>query len=165
MITQKEFLFRGKPKEKDYMLFDIWKRNSKDGYVFGSLLISKGKYYICISALCRCNSYITNGVTTMIQVVPESVSEYTGIKDKNGTKIFVGDILKVLTFDKEKGSKETYWSVEYKERFTQGNGYYVYGINRRWNRALTQSTIHNCQCEVVGNTYDNPELMTANKKN
>lgn len=45
------------------------------------------------------------------------------------------------------------------ERVTQGNGYYFYGTDRRFNIRATQSVITNCKCEVVGNIFDNPELL------
>lgn len=143
---QREILFRGK-------------RTGNGNWVQGCLLIddmfadkSKWHYNIVFR-----NERVVKDIAV---VIPETVGQYTGLTDKNGNKIFEGDILKAIVKDmKSMTNKEAYWSVEYKERFTQENSYYCYGINRRWNRILTQSIITNCQCEIIGNIYDNPELL------
>ncbi len=91
-------------------------------------------------------------------VDPETVGQYTGLKDENGQKIFEGDILEVDVF-KNLHRYKAVWTVEYKERFSQGNGYYFYGKNRRFNTRATQSIIINTHATVIGNIYDNPEFL------
>lgn len=103
-------------------------------------------------------------------VIPETIGQYTDLEDKNGVKIFNGDILKVKTMwhaefpEDENGvfsapiKKETYWSVEYKN-FAGEMGFMVYGIDRRWHTKLTWNKLYNSEAVVVGNIYDNPELL------
>ena len=110
------------------------------------------------------------GNSCRIFVDPETVGQYTGLTDKNGKKIFEGDILKVKTmwhaeFHEDNNGffsapikKETYWSVEYKN-FCGKMGFMVYGIDRRWHTNLTWNKLYNSEAVVVGNIYDNPELM------
>lgn len=93
------------------------------------------------------------------RVIPETVGQYAGVEDKNGVKIFEGDILKVKTMWNVIAAEgniekiETHWSVEYKKYSTE-MGYTVFGIDRRFHKPMTWA-----EAEVVGNIYDNPELM------
>lgn len=77
-------------------------------------------------------------------VFPETVGEFTCLTDMNGRKIFEGDIVKV------DGDDEAYKII------------YVYGVYRICDRHNQYShTIHNEHnyLTVIGNVYDNPELI------
>lgn len=74
-------------------------------------------------------------------VIPETVRQYTGLTDKNGTKIFEGDIVEF---------GEYRYTVEWK-RDRCGFGY-----EETADRMLECDGGH---CVVIGNVHDNPELL------
>lgn len=102
----------------------------------------------------------------------KTVGQFTGLTDKNGKKIFEGDILLAKVYMMEvvdypgigkrkvrtENKIDAVWTVEHKI-FNASCGYFVYGKDRRFNRLLTNSVICNNKCEVIGNIYDNPELL------
>lgn len=139
----REFVFRGKPKNrKDYELYEgIHKDNCKNGFVYGSLVIRGEQYYICVNVPFLENTYVLFSNVTLFEVIPETVGQYTGFDDKNGKKVFEGDILKA----------EIWWE--------QG-GCYPH-TETRFIEATFPNMYKNHfeKFEVVGNIYDNPELL------
>lgn len=81
----------------------------------------------------------------VVEVIPETVSQYTGIDDKNDIKIFDGHIVKLYLED----TIET-GVIRYKEskcRFVLEATDTSYGFD------------NTCIFEIIGNIYDNPELL------
>ena len=91
----REILFRGKPVErfKDIFAFpEVWGDNIQCGLVIGSLVVDGDRYYIAKSGVANCRQLTTNGITTMVEVIPETVGQCTGIPDGNNRKMYDGDI-------------------------------------------------------------------------
>jgi uncharacterized phage protein (TIGR01671 family) len=88
-------------------------------------------------------------------VNPDTVGQYTGLKDKNGVKIFEGDIVQL--FDKYHGcTAKGYGKVIFSYEYVGG-----WVITSNGEDKLTLG-IHTDIVEVVGNIHDTPELMEAN---
>ena len=93
---------------------------------------------------------------TINSVDPETVGEYTGLKDKNGKRIFEGDILKSATF----------WlqmPINAVVGFKDGS----FGFTWLRGEAYMFSpfpTVCNIEYEVIGNVHDNPELLRGSEE-
>ena len=79
----------------------------------------------------------------------DTLSEYTGLTDKNGTRIFEGDIIKVLL----SGNPQPIGVVKY--GVTGICGFCVMTERGYSNYVLDKSEYF----EVIGNIHDNPELL------
>jgi uncharacterized phage protein (TIGR01671 family) len=112
--------------------------------------------------------FIIDGDDYFGGVIEETIGQYTGLTDKNATKIFEGDI--VLTqeystrpFAKNAKRKRLVGVVEYYEQKHYGknviynNGYRVKIKNQGKYVCGAWSDFYDC--EVIGNIHDNPELL------
>lgn len=84
-------------------------------------------------------------VTTSKRVIPETVGQYTGLTDKNGKKIFEGDIIKIYLYDDIRLANYEIGNIKYDETkaryiFCTEDGCY--------------SIDNSNEYEVIGNIHD-----------
>lgn len=85
----------------------------------------------------------------------ETVGQYTGLTDKNGKKIFEGDIVKCISSFDAKDMVVIFEAAEFHlvdcqryKNYTECCGYRHFGT---------------LETEVIGNIHDNPELVEEGK--
>lgn len=118
---------------------------------------------------------MVNDHPDMIEVYPETLCQYTGLTDKNGNKIWENDILKF---------NDEVWESCYTSCGTEYDSWEVenYGLvgffeeelrfdflKYKFNENSVEADLHDNnniefaefarENEVVGNTFDNPELL------
>lgn len=133
----REILFRGK-------------RVDNGEWVEGSLILTTAvqqKPYIVDSCWCECGKVNDEGFADFnwlnaFEVIPKTIGQYTGLTDKNGTKIFEGDIIRAFMDFGPAGLLERIALVGWHDKY----GY-------QWNYFDTDTI------EVIGNINDNPELL------
>lgn len=88
------------------------------------------------------------------QVDPSTISEFTGLTDKNGKKIFEGDILQIY-----EGSEDDGYKI--REVYSYRGVLCVDYETSEWDfNALAFLDSDNVfTFEVIGNIHDNPELL------
>lgn len=82
-----------------------------------------------------------------------SIMQYTGLKDENGKEIYEGDIL-----DSRYNLPVTGQLIKKRYVVAQDKGYYIAQARKHPYGSTALSVIH-ADAKVVGNIYENPELM------
>ena len=117
----REIKFRGKHTEDE-----VW--------LFGSLIMDANTYW-----------YIYEPKEDAeCEVLPETVGQYTGLKDKNGKEIYEGDVVQYHPEANAGIGRVVY----------EGSGFYVID---EFNGLLDDFAT--LGIEIIGNIHDNPELI------
>ena len=134
------YLYKAKttPKEKGEFN-NVW--------VTGNLIVSNGKYYIHpVGNVVNVKNEIGR-IIVMHEVIPDTICQCTDLKDKNGKLIWENDIIKckfgiaVAVWDKS----------EWRIKLVKDN---------IWRKDLHYWAVEdNQRTEVIGNIFDNPELL------
>lgn len=93
---------------------------------------------------------------THFEVIPETVGQYTGLKDKNNVDVFEGDIV-VCNQSGSYGISVIIYD---------NSAFYVMPLNGNiLERTLWDYWYNDWDIEVIGNIHDNPELLKGSAKN
>lgn len=119
----REILFRGKKIDGGEWIKGFYAENGHGS----SNIQPKGKFLACL-------------------VKPETVGQFTGLTDKNGNKIFEGDILE---------SDSERFVVDWDDEFS---GFYLTDVNPRHQGVAMFANVAD-DGYIIGNVHDNPEML------
>ncbi|EGU0433375.1 TPA: YopX family protein [Listeria monocytogenes] len=129
-------------------------QNINGAWVFGNFNILKEKLGNVTVGNVTAGSYISNsaGAPFAYKVRPETVSQFTGLTDENGKKIFEGDIVEIIEIDAF-GNLD--WNrLKGKVMFSEG----AWLVTDSGSFAIPLWSEIN-EIEVIGNIHENPELL------
>ena len=125
----------------------------KDKWVYGVSVngtINDKSEALIIQSVFDCEEYCCKGCE-FTSVIPETVGHYTGLPDKNGNKMFEGDIVSgaLRWLDQPKNGvvafrDGSFGLIWYRGKAEQFNAF---------------TSMCNIEYEVIGNIHDNPELL------
>lgn len=136
----REILFRGKRLDNSE-----WVEGNLHTLFDGTtLIISKGAGGFTIS-----HGEDVFQTAHVYEIDPETVGQFTGLTDKNGRKIFEGDVLSWVDWKGIKRSSCVQYDAEWNRFCVRLSGAESIGVNRHLSSDI----------EVIGNRWDNPELL------
>ena len=138
----REILFRGQTRRRgEKVRMD---GSPVDGnWVYGGIFPGIGDFSII---------YSSHPVEKHV-VYTDTVGQYTGLTDKNGKRIFKGDVVKTSKYGKDDGRGHNFSGPDtFRVDYEDGG----YCLRNRWRRFNLRPDV---DVEVIGNVHDNPELI------
>ena len=141
----REILFRGK-------------RLDNGEWVYGSFCMDAREQF---NGLCGVDGFIrlydkAKGKMQTYEVDRETVGQYTGLKDKNGKRIFEGDIVAQNWYDYDEPRDDSFGKVVFCE---YDCSFSVMDVNKDGFMPLGRCGSYHWEVDVIGNIHDSPELL------
>ena len=156
----REIKFRGKAKTSIEELNELGLKH-ENGWVYGHLVMYGKTPYIVGDFIEVDSEYMVNAL--WVEVIPDTVGQFVGLRDKNGKEIYEWDIVSGESFAT---SMLRHWKykVEYVPEIYvikyHEASFKIFDSKGRWVAVLNHhvsSMVEDLQ--VIGNIFENPELL------
>ena len=121
-------------------------------WVYGSLFQTDTLRNVGKAKIFKTDTY--DGVIANNEVILGTVGQFTGIVDRNGVEIYEGDIIQTYDSKGKPILHEVYY-LENEARFATK----LIGYENLNEGSLSQKWINELDFEVIGNIFDNRELL------
>ena len=91
-----------------------------------------------------------------VEVEPSAGGQYTGLKDRNGKRVFEGDIVTQNWYDHDEPSDDSFGEVVFCE---YDCSFSVMDVNKDGFMPLGRCGSYHWEVEVIGNIHDNPDML------
>ena len=108
---------------------------------------------------------------TPVFIIPETVGQFTGLTDKNGRKVFEGDILRGFEYPFCSNGEFNYFAEIVWFDDSSAFGIYTFKNPKSNVRGISEGNTDYLEYfnvdkwEVIGNIHDNPELLEGGEGN
>ena len=156
----RKIIFRGKDAETNsYWVHGYYCFTKKRRGAFGQT----------VSELDFDTHYIISPRGQSLKVIPETVGEFTGVVDEHGINIFEGDIVKVeeigyVPFTKTGvvAFEEGRFGIKYSSAYQDEDIFWAFDKTGEWRDGNASGNL-TYKYYVIGNKFDNPELLEHKK--
>ena len=159
----REILFKGKRIDNGEWV---------EGYLFDEGMVEVEHYFVGRIVIepykgTACDDWDITGID-FCEVDPKTLCQYTGLTDKNGNRIWENDIVSCEHEKFQEGDAVEQYPfpdiIKYKRNYAvefinTGSNYGYRLRNKSIHFMLTGNVIYNHKIEVIGNVFDNSELL------
>lgn len=154
-MKEREIKFRGKTINNSH-------------WVYGDLVKNEDRYYIIpYNADFSLDYYAELTISIFYEINPETIGQFTGLKDKNGKEIYEGDIVIKMTEDfsvtRDWLDDDDRWrndlpKIEAMRDVVSLENFRFWLVNEKLGYE-GEELIYWEDCETIGTIHDNPELL------
>lgn len=123
----------------------------------------EGKHFIVQNASKSANHEKTGGFSFahFVEVDPETVGQYTGLKDSEGNEIYEGDLVQVSNYlsSVEWDNVGHRWCRRVQARLGPDHKWHTKGPSAPDHFPIVGFSSINWPMTIIGNIHDNPELL------